>query len=218
MLAVNTGLWIISSQVWGLDNPWRILIAYSAFQLFALLTAWYSKQADQTAQQLRETNAHLLATRSLLEESARDHERLRLARELHDVAGHKLTALKLNLTALQREAGSPKVDTAAQLATELLADIRGVVAQMRQHDGLDIREALTQLIKPLPAPPQIHLLVSDDARVASVAQAETLLRVVQEALTNVIRHAKPATPGWSCSAQATGSSCACATMATRSCH
>ena len=99
--------------------------------------------------------------------------------------------LKLNLTALQRESGSkPTIDTAAQLATELLADIRGVVAQIRQHDGMDIRTALTQLIAPLPAPPAIHLVIADDARVSSVAQAETLMRVVQEALTNVVRHAE----------------------------
>jgi signal transduction histidine kinase len=188
---LNVGLWWICRFVWDIESPWRILIAYMAFQLFALLTAWYARRADDTARQLRETNAHLLATRSLLEESARDHERLRLARELHDVAGHKLTALKLNLTALQRTGGgaASNVDAAAQLATELLADIRGVVAQIRQHDGLDIRAALTQLIAPLPAPPRIHLDIREDARVASVAQAETLLRVVQEALTNVIRHA-----------------------------
>jgi signal transduction histidine kinase len=189
-IGVNVGLWAISFYVWGINGAWRLILAYAGFQIFATLTAWYSRRADDTARQLRETNAHLLATRSLLEESARDHERLRLARELHDVAGHKLTALKLNLTALQREAGgAPNVDTAAQLATELLADIRGVVAQMRQHDGLDIRAALTQLIAPLPAPPRIHLVIHEDARLASVAQAEALLRVVQEALTNVVRHA-----------------------------
>jgi signal transduction histidine kinase len=107
---------------------------------------------------------------------------------LHDVAGHKLTALKLNLTAMQREAGgAPNVDVAAQLATELLADIRAVVAQIRQHDGMDVRAALEQLVAPLPSP-RIHLQVSDDARVGSAAQAEALLRVVQEALTNVVRH------------------------------
>jgi signal transduction histidine kinase len=188
-VVTNVALWAIAVYVWHINGAWRVILAYGGFQLFATLTAWYSRRADETAAQLRETNAHLMATRSLLEESARDHERLRLARELHDVAGHKLTALKLNLTALQRDAGAPNVDTAAQLATELLADIRGVVAQMRQHDGLDIRAALAQLIAPLPAPPRIHLVIQEDARLASVAQAEALLRVVQEALTNVVRHA-----------------------------
>ena len=188
-IATNAALWGIAVYVWNINGAWRLILAYGGFQIFAALTAWYSRRADETSAQLRETNAHLMATRSLLEESARDHERLRLARELHDVAGHKLTALKLNLTALQREANAPNVDTAAQLATELLADIRGVVAQMRQHDGLDIRAALTQLVAPLPAPPRIHLEIHEDARLASVAQAEALLRVVQEALTNVVRHA-----------------------------
>ena len=193
VLAVDIGLWFIATEFWGFGAAWRIILAYAGFQVFAALTAWYARRSENTALQLRETNAHLLATRSLLEESARDHERLRLARELHDVAGHKLTALKLNLTALQREGGETggarNLDNASQLATELLEDIRGVVAQLRQHDGLDIRAALTQLVAPLPAPPHIHLEVSDDARVASVAQAEALLRVVQEAVTNVVRHA-----------------------------
>lgn len=187
-IAVNIALWAIATYVWELRGGWRIVLAYAGFQIFACLTAWYARRADESARQLRQTNAHLLATRSLLEESARDHERLRLARELHDVAGHKLTALKLNLTALQREgAANPSVDVAAQLATELLADIRGVVAQMRQHDGLDVRAALAQLVAPLPAP-RVHLDIGDDARVESVAQAEALLRVVQEALTNIVRH------------------------------
>jgi signal transduction histidine kinase len=90
------------------------------------------------------------------------------------------------------EDGAPgSVKVASQLATELLEDIRGVVAQIRQHDGLDMREALTQLIAPLPSP-MIHLNVGADARVDSVAQAETLLRAVQEALTNIVRHSQAA--------------------------
>ena len=190
-VAFNAALWAIAAVAWKLSHPGRFLLAYLGFQLFAALTAWYAKRAERTAADLQETNAHLLATRSLLEESARDGERLRLARELHDVAGHKLTALKLNLTALERagENGArPSIAVASQLATELLDDIRGVVAQIRVHDGLDLRQALTQLIAYLPSP-RIHLSVADDARVDSVAQAETLLRVVQEALTNVVRHA-----------------------------
>jgi signal transduction histidine kinase len=189
-LALNVALWVIATVAWKMSHPWRFLLAYLGFQLFAALTAWYAKRAERTAADLKQTNAHLLATRSLLEESARDRERLRLARELHDVAGHKLTALKLNLTALERSgenAAPHSIKVASQLATELLDDIRGVVAQIRQHDGLDLRQALTQLIAPLPSP-RIHLTVGDDARVDSVAQAETLLRVVQEALTNIVRH------------------------------
>ena len=177
--------------LWDFNGAWRIITAYAGFQVFATLTAWYARRADETARQLRETNAHLLATRSLLEESARDHERLRLARELHDVAGHKLTALKLNLTALQREAGgAPNLDNAAQLATELLEDIRGVVAQFRQHDGLDIRAALEATARAAARaaeyPPRDQ---RRRARWPAWRRRKHLLRVVQEAVTNVVRHA-----------------------------
>jgi signal transduction histidine kinase len=193
-LALNIALWVIVATAWKMSQPWLVLLSYFGFQMFAALTAWYARRSEQTANDLRETNAHLLATRSLLEESARDGERLRLARELHDVAGHKLTALKLNLAALERssDAGTQaSVKVVSQLATELLDDIRGVVTQIRQHDGLDMRQALEQLIAPLPSP-RIHLDVHADARVDSVAQADTLLRVVQEALTNIVRHAQAA--------------------------
>jgi len=190
-IVFNAALWYLVMTFWNFSRFWQVLLAYVGFQIFAALTAWYAKRAECAAKELQETNAHLLATRSLLEESARDGERLRLARELHDVAGHKLTALKLNLAALERggESAAPEsVKVASQLATELLDDIRGVVAQIRQHDGLDLRQALSQLIAPLPSP-RIHLDLRDDARVDSVAQAEALLRVVQEALTNIVRHA-----------------------------
>ena len=125
-VAINALVWWIATELWSFNGAWRLLVAFVGFQMFATLTAWYARQATATSEALRESHAHLLATRSLLEESARDHERLRLARELHDVAGHKLTALKLNLTALQRDGSNPAtVDVSAQLATELLADIRG---------------------------------------------------------------------------------------------
>src|SRR5690606_35877122 len=101
-----------------------VWLLYAGFQAFAGLTGYYAKQAERSRDELAQVNAHLLATRSLLEESARDGERLRLARELHDVSGHKLTALKLQLALLARDpAGAPPaVATAAMLAGELLED------------------------------------------------------------------------------------------------
>ena len=166
-----------------------VWLLYAGFQAFAGLTGYYAKQAERSRDELAQVNAHLLATRSLLEESARDGERLRLARELHDVAGHKLTAMKLQLSLLARDpAGAPPaVATAATLAGELLDDLRGVVGQMRRHDGLDLKRAIEELAAPLPRP-RVHLDVAADARVDDVAQAQALLRTAQEALTNAARH------------------------------
>jgi signal transduction histidine kinase len=191
-ITVNAGLWYIFAAILERTSPWVPVLIYGGFQAFAALTAWYARSAQENAAALRQTNAHLLATRSLLEESARDQERLRLARELHDVAGHKLTALKLNLAVLQRDASASVAGTleiAARLASELLDDLRAVVAQMREHDGIDLRQALTQLVAFLPSP-RVHLDLAEGARVDTVEQAEALIRAVQEALTNVARHAR----------------------------
>jgi len=147
-------------------------------------------RAEEMAEKLRSVNARLLATRSLLGETARDRERLRVSRELHDVAGHKLTALKLNLRGLQRRLdgeASAAVSEATGLADELLQDLRSVVRHLRAGEGIDLGESLRELARPLPRP-ELVLSIGAGARVPRAEQAEVLLRVVQEALTNAARH------------------------------
>ncbi|KFN50709.1 sensor histidine kinase [Arenimonas composti] len=192
MTAANIGMYLVYRDVWQTGAPLVGTLMNLSFQAFAALTSWFAITAQRTRDQLAAANADLLATRSLLAETARDGERLRLARELHDVAGHKLTALKLNLSALARDRRSRddgQVLLCARLADELLADIRGVVAQMRSNDGLDLGDALAVLATPFPRP-RMHLDIADGARVRSIAQAEALLRAVQEGLTNAVRHSQ----------------------------
>ena len=180
----------IFDQIWDTSRPYFTAMMFGGFQFFALLTARLAFTAERQRDQLAEVNAHLLATRSLLEAGARDGERLRLSRELHDVAGHSLTALKLNLELALRlpeaERG-PKIAAARELADALLDDIRSVVGQLRRHDGVDLAPALRALTARLPGP-SIELDLQPDLRVAEVAQAEALLRCAQEALTNALRH------------------------------
>jgi signal transduction histidine kinase len=98
--------------------------------------------------------------------------------------------LKLHLRALHRNptfAGNEGLALSLQLADELLADIRAVVSELRQHDGIELGDALQALARPLPGV-SIVLEGRDRARVASVAQAEALLRFAQEGLTNALRH------------------------------
>ncbi|MDZ3824073.1 MAG: histidine kinase, partial [Pseudoxanthomonas sp.] len=79
------------------------MVPVLGFQVFAGLTGYYAGMSERSREHLAQVNAELLATRHLLEESARGGERLKISRELHDVAGHKLTALKLTLARLQRD-------------------------------------------------------------------------------------------------------------------
>lgn len=192
VLAVNLLMYVVYREVWQLQSPLLSTVMNASFQCFAALTAWFAFRAEQTRDELAAANADLLATRSLLAETARDSERLRLSRELHDVAGHKLTALKLNLAALARDprfSADEQVRLCARLADELLADIRGVVMQMRRDEGLDLADALQALGAPFERP-RMHLQIEPQARVASVAQAEAVLRAVQEGLTNAVRHSQ----------------------------
>lgn len=162
---------------------------FLGFQCFAVLCMRFAQRAQHAAEALRVVNASLLATRSLLEESARDQERLRLSRELHDIAGHKLTALKINLEVWRRAQvqSAPEIDTAIVVSDELLRDIRGVVAQLRAHDGIDLARALRALAAQWPRP-KVELDLDAELRVPSLEQAEALLRIAQEGITNAARH------------------------------
>ena len=179
----------------GHGAPLLVVVVNAGFQLFACLCAHYARSAEQARDQLLLVNADLLATRALLADSARDSERLRVARELHDVAGHKLTALTLNLRALAQEpvfAQRHEVALAQQLSSELLGDIRGVVHALRRERGLDLATALRALAAPMPKP-ALQLQMTADVRIDDPALAETILRIVQEALTNAARHAGAST-------------------------
>lgn len=166
------------------------LIGYVSFQGFAILVTTYAVHAQSIGNELLRINAELMATRRLLAESARSEERLRLSRELHDVVGHKLTALKLQLRLLERDAPSAHkgaVGDCMRLSDELLSDVRGVVSTLRSDEGIDLHAALSALIPAVPRP-QVRLDLDADTRVPGVEQAQALLRCAQEGITNVLRH------------------------------
>lgn len=186
-------LWLKASGSVGQALLWLVPIA--GFQAFAGLVGHYAGMTSRQREHLAEVNAELLATRELLDESARSGERLKLSRELHDVAGHKLTALKLNLARLARDpalAGREELQLSGELANELLADIRSVVSQLRAHDGLDLRAALEALARPIPGS-RITVGIEPGLRVEGTAQAEALLRCAQEGITNALRHGRAGT-------------------------
>lgn len=192
LVLLNAGLAALMFQRYGhlgAGEVLSVLAAYGGFQAFAVLVASYARQAEQARDTAQQANAELLATRELLAESSRADERLRLSRELHDVAGHKLTALKLQLALLQRRAPeqAEALSPLAVLADELLADVRGVVSALRHHEGIDLHAALRALAQSFPQP-QVVLELTPEARAPDVVAASVMLRVAQEALTNAARH------------------------------
>ncbi len=165
---------------------------FMSFSAFVFLLSLFAREQFQARELLRATNAQLQATRGLLADSSRSAERLRIARDLHDVMGHHLTALSLNLEVAvhqQGEAARDHVHKAQQIARSLLADVRRVVSDLREEDQLDLGEALPHLVDGITGL-KVHLKLPPSLQVPDAALAQDVLRLVQEAVTNCIRHAR----------------------------
>lgn len=166
-------------------------LAWLGFQLFAILLTHVARSEADGRSALAERNVQLLATRQLLAERTRTAERLRMARDLHDGFGHHLTALSLNLEAaahLAEGASREHVQRAQSVARALLAEVRSTVSGVRD-EGLDTMQAIRALVEPIDEP-RVHVSGPPSLAVSDPSQAETLLRLVQEIVTNAIRHAQ----------------------------
>lgn len=191
VLVVSTLLYLITSTWVGPGQALTLSIAYLAFQYFSLLLTATLLQAELARADLVAINAQLLTTQALLQESVRDRERLRIARELHDLIGHKLTALQLNLQVAARTVAtnSREIETAKDIAGGILSDIRNVVAYVPTSSGVPLTAALNELARSFPAS-FVHVEVSPDAHIEDLELAQHILRCAQEATSNAIRHGR----------------------------
>ncbi|MBS0194839.1 MAG: sensor histidine kinase [Proteobacteria bacterium] len=166
-----------------------LFVGYSSFTFITALVARHQAQAREEQRRL---NNELRATRALLAESTRLSERMRISRDLHDLLGHHLTALSLNLeVASHLSAGRvhEHVRQAHTLARLLLTDVREAVSQLREDGAVDMGTALRTLTEGVHAP-TIHLAMPEPFRIEDPDQANVLLRCAQEIITNALRHAQ----------------------------
>jgi signal transduction histidine kinase len=165
-------------------------VAIASFQLFTAMTTYAMLGERKLRQHLSAANAELRATRALLRETSRLGERVRISRELHDLAGHHLTALHLQLEVASHVAegsAAEHVLRARSIAKLLLADVREVVTDLRRTEAVDVREVLGELVDGLPRP-RVHLEVDPALALDDPERAHVVVRCVQEAVTNAIRH------------------------------
>ncbi len=165
---------------------------FLGISLFAFMSSVVVLRQNAARDELRRVNSELRATQSLLAENTRIAERVRIARELHDLVGHHLTALTLNLEVVTHLVDGKvleHVQQAHSLARLLLADVREVVSDMRQDDMVNLADALHTLIEGVPKP-RIHLDLPSQDVMTEPQRAQVLLRCVQEMITNSVRHAQ----------------------------
>ena len=184
----------------------------SAFQLVAnvcvigvpLLLADLLREQRGLLAQVRDQTGRLAQLRAAEAGEAAARERVRIARDVHDVVGNDLSAI-----AVQAGAGRTLIDTdlqearatferIAQMAREALAQTRAAVRGMRDEGdndapgaspGLADLDTLLDAVRASGVDARILQRPPDDALTADV-QAATF-RIVQEALTNVARYARP---------------------------
>ncbi len=171
-----------------------------------------TRELNQIAQALNHLsealNEQIAKQRELLHrlQDVQEEERRRLAHELHDEFGQLLTAIQVDASfMLKQSAGQPALEACAQAMYEnsgsILSQLRGLLAQLRpyglqgdeEHD-IALEQALRDLVKQRQARGDAALDCRLSVSLGNVAIPQRLAvatyRIVQEALTNVMRHAK----------------------------
>jgi signal transduction histidine kinase len=130
--------------------------------------------------------------------AAQELERKRLARELHDETGQALTSILLGLKPLEQSAATDEqraaVASVRELVVSTLQDVRRLAVELRPSalDDFGLTTAVERLAETFREQTGIHVDLEaqlGDARLPSEVET-ALYRIVQEALTNVVKHAE----------------------------
>ena len=202
-------VWIPSVLVFSVYSPTTdaVSVVVRVAPLVLGVTAWgmFLRARRQLLLTLRERALRAEADQGLHEERARMAERTRIAREMHDVLAHRISLLALHAGALEVRPDLPpeKVRETAELlrstARQALEELRGVIGLLREDPG-------QQPTLPVPQPTlsDIDRLVEETRRAgakidfemrvehadaAPSALGRDAYRIVQEALTNIGKHA-----------------------------
>ncbi len=200
--STRTGLIVLFSTVigWYLRNRYgwdyrdalMSALLFGTFHLYAMFSSLTARRSEQASQRARNLNRDLIATQHLLADAAKENERTRIARDLHDQFGHHMTALTINLQVASRLAEGDvkeKVDHCHELSRQLLNDVRQAVTTLREHKPLDLEATLRLMVNDVPEL-KVTLDVEPGLNVTDVLVAEAVVRCVQEAITNTLRHAR----------------------------
>jgi signal transduction histidine kinase len=196
------GLSVVAGLIWlGVDDFLLPIVMFGG--------AWFAGRLVQK----RQIYAHAFAERASVLERERDansrvaaaEERVRIAREMHDAVGHSVSVMVVQAGAERLALGEERPTTRDALLAiertgrEALAEMSRLLGILRKEgEGLSLAprpslaqvEALVQTVRDTGVPVELH--VEGEERSLPPGVDVSAYRIVQEALTNVVKHAGPA--------------------------
>jgi signal transduction histidine kinase len=182
-------------------SPQTVVSRFVAVGLAVSLGLYLRARADFVVG-LHERAERLERERELLAQQAVSEERLRIARELHDVVAHSVSLMVVQSQALAVGDSSPQqqrgLGQIAGLGREALSEMHRMLGVLRIQDGADpdrkpqpgVRDLGTLVERTRSAGLQTELVVHGEPRDLPPGIDLSAYRIVQEALTNVLRHAR----------------------------
>jgi two-component system sensor histidine kinase UhpB len=178
----------VMGRVDALSNDERLPV-YGDDREVVELTAAFNDMLDRLKAERRES-----VRRSL---DAQEGERHRVAQELHDEVGQSLTAMLLQLERVSRATGDDRqrqLEVLRSSIRESLDDLRRIAQRLRPEllDDLGLTSALHALAERIEQQADLQVKAELDAKLTGLNEEAELVvyRVVQEALTNTLRHAR----------------------------
>ncbi len=177
------------------EDVWIYGILFWSFHLFAVFAYFQFIREKSSREALQMQHSQMQATQHLMTELSKQTERTRIARDIHDLLGHHLTALTINLQVAEHLTEGEAHDKVSQchlLAKQLLQDVRSAVGALRDYQNVDLLSSLETMVRQIESlkidlridyPERLHKLPIERFSVA-----EAVLRTIQEAMTNTLRH------------------------------
>ncbi|GAA3102220.1 signal transduction histidine kinase [Kribbella aluminosa] len=177
------------------DGIYQVLLVGTCFCVLGFLAELFRAHRERV----------MAAARTRQEEELRraGEERLRIAQELHDVVAHHISLINvqastaLHLVDRQPEQAAPALSAIKDASKEALVELRSIVGVLRQSDESAPRQPVTGLdhldhlvSRTARAGLEVHKIIHGDPRPLPTGLDRAAFRIIQESLTNVVRHAR----------------------------
>ncbi len=177
---------------------WSVAVGATALACALAFVAWRAKRRECEARETGATEA--AAARAL----AASDERARIAREMHDVVAHTLTVVVAQSDggrfAAEKDPAAARraLETIAEVSRAALTEMRGLLGVLRETDA-DAELGPQPSLEDIPALVasvragglDVSYVTTGTPRPLPIGAGLAVYRIVQEALTNVLKHAGP---------------------------